>query len=143
MKNKFLFLILLSLIPLANATPDAQMKIRIKASDFADCSLIEYSILGGHISDHTDLPKTIYRSQTAAFSMRPTGKHLAEISLTYACGDNMTISLLTTQKYWQGYYSSGKILKAKGMQASIKIASGKSVRPDRVYWTFKEGCPCS
>jgi len=131
------------------ATPNDRLRIRIKASEFSDCILIDQFINGGHVSDHTTIPTMIFRGTTGTFSVRSSSKSLANVILTYACGDNMSVTFLSGQKHLgkeSSYkFTIGKVLKIQGMQVDLKssdddLQAGNLART--MYWTFKDGCPC-
>lgn len=99
------------------------IQISITNSLATGCHLIDDTILFGHVSDHTQIPKVIHPDETATFTMRHgpnyrSGNYIEEsIILTYKCQDEQEITLFSSENM---NYLEGRKLDVKGMWANYK-----------------------
>ncbi|HVT62911.1 MAG TPA: hypothetical protein VHD33_05425 [Legionellaceae bacterium] len=110
--KKILFTILACLAFLSNVTYAKEPSvfdfvISLKNDSANDCVLKKQQIIYGRLTKGTVVPEVLFRGQTMSFMMRKHGYYKeksdyttgnlfdAQILLTYECGDNETITLMS------------------------------------------------
>ena len=153
LKNLVLYTLLLCSTAIF-ANPE-QFKIDITNGGTANCVLKQKTILSGYVSDGSVIPTTIRPDQTATFFMRSgTATPLGDtgfmvittssikdkiILLTYSCGDNQEITLLTDQAFFDvSLRVGGKVLDAQTIYAKFTTSTPRWWAKDspEIHWTL-------
>lgn len=154
--KKVLLYTLLLYSTVVSADPD-QFKINITNDGTANCILKNKKILYGYVSDRSTVHTTIRPNETATFLMRsgtatPLGNGLMLISddsfkdktilLTYSCGPDQEITLLTDQGIFDlSLKVGGKVLDAQLINAKYTtrlpkwFANNLNDFPE-IHWTL-------
>ena len=155
MKKVLLYTLLLC-STVVSANPD-QFKINITNDGTTNCILKNKNVLYGYVSDRSTVPAMIRPNETATFFMRsgtatPLGNGLIMITdsfckdkiilLTYSCGSDQEITLLTDQGIFDiSLKVGGKVLDAQLINAKFTTRLPKWFANDlndfpEIHWTL-------
>lgn len=146
--------VMYSEISLAEKVSVNDFRIKLKNNTAYDCVLQKQQIIYGTVKDN--VPEVIFRGETSSFIMKEYGYYKettdlfdgyltdALILLTYQCGDNQSISLLSHKaplaKYIRERLIRGIILASNNLTASFatKYPSVYYGRPSEIVWVLND-----
>ena len=95
--------------------------VRITNATGTDCVLEKHIPLYGVLAENESIPNVIFSDQTIVFTIKPNEEERRKaVLLSYACGDNRSITIFTDITSFQGMFiSDGYVLKTNQIHTTF------------------------